>query len=532
MLPIPHMNPEFPALSQMVHLRLDAVVVAVLTVVACVFCRLYVKRRRPGEVFSLRVCAAALAFALGGGLLAEWATMLAGEFAASNLLPAIVALRTTLLGGAAAAIAVLLVNSTTVALIRAELRERTATERQLIAAKAAADEANRAKGEFLAVMSHEIRTPLNAVIGFANLLAESDLDEVQRGYVATVTTEGARLSSLINDILDLTKIEEGRLSLERLPFAPAETAHEVLRLLGAPALLKNIELRFEAQLAGPLLVAGDPLRFRQILLNLIDNAIKFTPQGSVTLFLHWTPPATGVTHGQLAVRVKDTGIGIPVEKQRNLFQMFMQADTSTTRRYGGTGLGLAICQRLVTLMGGEISVASIAGKGTEFSFTLSLAPVGLPEETFAAQSKPAAPNGPRPRILVVDDMETNRFLLQVFLARNGFDPTLAAGGEEAFHLATAERFDAILMDLHMPGIDGFTTTQRIRAAEPAERHTPIIALTASVAKGTREKCLAAGMDEYLAKPLDLVKFRALLAKFVAAPPPASGLPASARVVPA
>jgi signal transduction histidine kinase/ActR/RegA family two-component response regulator len=516
------MNPDFPALTQLLRYRLDALALVALTIVACLACRSYVHHKRPQDYFSLRVCGFAIAVALGGALLAEWVLFISGDLALGSSLPVIMALRTTMLAGAAVAIAVLLVNCTTVALVRAELRERTAIEQKLLAAKAAADEANRAKGEFLAVMSHEIRTPLNAVIGFANLLAESNLDDVQRGYVATITNEGARLSSLVNDILDLTKIEEGRLALERLPFAPAETAHEALRLLGSRALQKSIELRFEAQLAGPLLVAGDPLRFRQILLNLIDNAIKFTPQGTVTLFLQWTPPAAGAAHGRLAVRVRDTGIGIPAEKQKKLFQMFMQADSSTTRRYGGTGLGLAICQRLVTLMGGEISVTSIGGEGTEFSFSIAAAPVGILDESITTESKPALPAGLRPKILVVDDMETNRFLLQVFLSRNGFEPTLASSGEEAYQLASTERFDAILMDLHMPGIDGFTTTQRIRAAEPAGRHTPIIALTASVAKGTREKCLAAGMDDYLAKPLDLAKFRLLLANFVARTPMPSG----------
>ncbi len=513
------MNPEFPLLRQVLLYRLDAVLLASLTIVGCILCRWHVRRRRANEAFPFQTCAFALGLVVGGALLAEWSAPLAHDVATGNSLTALATLRATLLLATGALVAVLLVNTTVVVLLRAELRERTATERQLLTAKAAADEANRAKGEFLAVMSHEIRTPLNAVIGFANLLADSGLDEVQRGYVATITNEGARLSSLVNDVLDLTKIEEGRLALERLPFAPAETAHEVLRLLGARAAQKNIELRFEAQLAGPLLVAGDPLRFRQILLNLIDNAIKFTPQGTVTLFLRWSAPESNKGHGLLAVRVRDTGIGIPAEKQKTLFQMFMQADTSTTRRYGGTGLGLAICQRLVTLMGGKISVSSVAGEGTEFSFTLAAAPVGLPGETLAPESTSPPAEGPRPRILVVDDMETNRFLLEVFLRRSGFVPTLAATGEEAVRLAAAQPFDAILMDLHMPGLDGFTATQRIRAAEPAGRHTPIIALTASVAKGTRAKCLAAGMDDYLTKPLDLTKFRALLASYVALPAP-------------
>jgi CheY-like chemotaxis protein len=287
-----------------------------------------------------------------------------------------------------------------------------------------------------------------------------------------------------------------------------------LRLLGARAAEKNLDLRFEAQLTGSLLIAGDPLRFRQILVNLIDNAIKFTPRGSVTLFLKWETPEQAAAQGRLTLRVKDTGIGIPTEKRKNLFQMFMQADVSTTRRYGGTGLGLAICQRLVTLMGGEIVVESTPGEGTEFSFTFPATPVAVPGEIESGETRSPFAPGRKPRILVVDDMQTNRFLLEVFLSRNGFEPKLASGGEEAVRLATEIRFDAILMDLQMPGLDGYTATQRIRAAEPAGRRTPIIALTASVTKGTREQCLAAGMDEHLTKPLDLKRFNAVLCRII------------------
>ncbi|MSU50923.1 MAG: response regulator [Opitutus sp.] len=329
--------------------------------------------------------------------------------------------------------------------------------------------------------------------------------------LGTITTEGSRLGSLINDILDLSKIEEGRLVLERLPFAPVETAHEVLRLLSTRAMEKMVDLRFEAQIAEPLLVAGDPLRFRQVLVNLIDNAIKFTPQGSVTLFLTWNPSsASDPAPGRLAVRVRDTGIGIPEEKLRDLFKMFMQADSSTTRRYGGTGLGLAICQRLVNLMGGEISAHSAREKGSEFAFTLPFTPVAMPGQTVPEETEPVVVQGRTPRILVVDDMETNRFLLEVFLRRHGFAPELATGGEEAIRMAAQNDYDAILMDLQMPDLDGYAATKRIRAAEAPGRRTPIIALTASIAKGTREKCLAAGMDEHLTKPLDLRRFKVLL----------------------
>ena len=367
-------------------------------------------------------------------------------------------------------------------------------------------------------MSHEIRTPLNAVMGFANLLSESKLDDAQRGFVKTIADEGARLGALINDILDLSKIEKGRLVLERLPFAPAETAQEVLRLLNHRAAEKKIDLRFEAHLADPLLVAGDPLRFRQILVNLIDNAIKFTPRGSITLFMAWNPPESGTSSGKLDVRVCDTGIGIPPDKLQNIFQMFMQADTSTARRYGGTGLGLAICQRLVLLMGGEIVARSAQGEGSEFAFTLPLPPFSLPLDSSEPEGVAEIKRAQPPRILVVDDMATNRFLLEVFLRRHGFDPQLAAGGEEAVRLAMTHQYDAILMDLQMPDIDGYTATRRIRAGETSGRRTPIIALTASLGQVTREKCFDAGMDEHLTKPLDLRRFKSMLNTFINSTP--------------
>jgi hypothetical protein len=508
-----------PQLDTLLRYRLDVVCLAALALTTCGVCRWWVRRRHAEQEFSPATCCLVLVLATGGALLAEWVGT-AMDFPVEARHTSVLIARASALAGTAFLIAVLVTNSTLLALMRAEIRQHADTERALQSAKVAADEANRAKGDFLAVMSHEIRTPLNAVMGFANLLAETRLDEVQRGYLGTITGEGARLSALINDVLDLSKIEEGRLMLERLPFAPVETAHEVLRLLSARALEKKIELRFEAQIVNPLLIAGDPLRFRQILINLIDNAIKFTTRGSVTLFLTWQPPAAGAVAGSLGVRVIDTGIGVPAAKQKNLFTMFVQADASTTRRYGGTGLGLAICQRLVGLMGGAISLHSVPDEGSEFSFSLPAAAVALPDETPVELSSSAFVPARRPRILVVDDMETNRFLLEVFLQRHGFDPEIARGGGDAVRLALTKPYDAILMDLHMPDLDGFTATQRIRAAETRGRRTPIIALTAAISKGTREKCLAAGMDEHLTKPLDLKKFKTMLGNFVALTQPA------------
>jgi signal transduction histidine kinase/ActR/RegA family two-component response regulator len=516
------MPSAFELLSAIVRYRADAISMVVMAIAACGLCRRFLRRRGSAEDFSGKTCVIVIAIPVVAALLVEGMLPSLG-YPAPATWSVVLTTRALVMGTAALSAAVWLITAVRLALLRMKLRAHAEAGRQLQKATAAADEASRAKSDFLAVMSHEIRTPLNAVMGFANLLSDSRLDEAQRGFVNTITTEGARLGALINDILDLTKIEKGRLLLERLPFSPAETAQEVLRLLSPRATAKRIDLRFEAHVAGPIVVAGDPLRFRQILVNLIDNAIKFTPRGSITLFMGWNPPEANATQGRLAIRVCDTGIGIPTEKLPSIFQMFMQADTSTTRRYGGTGLGLAICHRLVLLMGGEISVRSRQGEGSEFSFTLPLPPFTFPAETAEAEPEVELKSPQPPRILVVDDMETNRFLLEIFLRRHGFEPQLAAGGEEAVRLAQENHYDAILMDLQMPDIDGYTATRRIRTGETAGRHTPIIALTASLALGTREKCLEAGMDEYLTKPLDLRRFKILLNTFLAPPVEAAQL---------
>jgi signal transduction histidine kinase/ActR/RegA family two-component response regulator len=510
MPPFPHL---YPLVAQW---RLDALALGVAAAGACLLGRRYLRQRGVLSCPSRSACLTLLAVVLAGALLAEWTAVPLGYPAQAGA-DRLVFARGLVLGAFALLAGALLVSTVRLALLRAEIRAQAEAERALQAAKAEADRASRAKSDFLAVASHEIRTPLNAVMGFANLLAGTRLDENQRSYVGTIATEGRRLTSLINDLLDLGKIEEGRLQLEKLPFSPVETATDVLRLLGSRAQEQKLDLRLSAEIAGPLLVAGDALRFRQILVNLVDNALKFTPAGSVTVGLSWEFADGGASRGRLAVAVRDTGIGIAPEKLPNLFQMFMQADSSTTRRYGGTGLGLAICQRLVRLMGGEISVNSTPGQGSEFAFSLPFPAAALPAET-AADTTAARP----PRILIVDDQETNRFLLDVFLRRNGFETVTAEGGATAIHLAASRSFDAILMDLQMPGIDGFTAATLIRQNEAGGRRIPIIALTAMTTPGTRERCFAAGMDDHLSKPLDLRRFKAILeAKLAgAAPAPA------------
>lgn len=504
------MPPAVEILQGLLQYRADALVVAALIGTAGLTCRRYARRRGAAHDVSRPVLLAAVGIALAGGLLAEW-TLWASGYPAPAALPAALVARAAILGLGGALAIVLIIVSTHLAVLRRELREHAESRQQLQQAKAAAEEASRAKSDFLVVMGHEIRTPLNAVMGFANLLSETRLDEAQRDYLATITNEGTRLGALINDLLDLTKIEEGRLVLERLPFAPVETTQEVLRLVRARAREKQLELRLENRVEGPLLVAGDPMRFRQVLLNLVDNAVKFTARGAVTISLQWTPAASrGASPGRLAVTVRDTGIGIPEEKLKHLFQKFTQADTSTSRRFGGTGLGLAICHRLVHAMGGDITVRSRRGQGAEFAFTLPLTPVTLPGSPLAGTTGKSATGAVEPRVLVVEETEANRQVIESSLRRHGFTPETVAGGEEMVRLATERGYNAIVLDLQTPDLDGYLAIQQIRASEPPGRRTPVIALTTSTARDTRERCLAAGMDEHLTKPLDPKKFDALL----------------------
>lgn len=506
------MPTPFEFLSLLAEARLDTFGFGLVLAVSYVVTRRFLRRRQAAQFLGRSTLPVMIATLVLGALTADATRIIIGypsvgsEFTflmARGFIWAIFTLVATVILGSA----------TRFALLRAELSDHTETERQLHEAKLAADEGHRSKSDFLAVMSHEIRTPLNAVMGFANLLGETHLDDSQRAYVTTIASEGARLKSLVNDLLDLTKLEKGRLALERLPIAPAETAHEVLRLFSARAAEKNLELRLEAQLAGPLVVSGDPIRLRQILVNLVDNAIKFTSSGTVSIAMSWEPPGTVHVTGLLRIRISDTGIGIAPGTLSGLFNMFTQGDSSTSRRFGGSGLGLAICQRLVRLMGGEITAQSRLGEGSTFELALPFTPVaGNVAPAPAANAEPVLSF--KPRILVVDDMETNRLLLEVFLRRSGFEPELAADGEQAVSLATTKQYDAILMDLQMPAVDGYAATRRIRENEHGAKRIPIIALTASIGLGTREKCLAAGMSDYLTKPLDLTRFKTVLSRLI------------------
>jgi signal transduction histidine kinase/ActR/RegA family two-component response regulator len=382
------------------------------------------------------------------------------------------------------------------------LRRRDEDQVALLAAKRVAETATQAKSEFLAAMSHEVRTPLNSIIGLTGLMAESQLDREQRDYVETVRASATTMLTLINDILDFSKIEAGRLELEAIPFQPAALCTEVIDLLGFRAREKNIALHLRKGAGSDAAFLGDPARLRQILLNLVGNAIKFTEAGEVELRCQSNLLAGG--QGELRFTVRDTGPGIPAAAQAGLFQAFAQADRSTSRRFGGTGLGLAISRQLVELMGGSIGLESNEGEGATFWVQLRLPRSSTQPSPLAARDHDA--NEPEQRVdarvLLVEDNPVNQKVAVLQLERLGCTVSLAANGLEAIDAYKRGEFDVILMDCQMPVMDGYEATRMLRTLEMPGRRTPIIALTAHAMKGDRDRCLAAGMDDYLTKPVD------------------------------
>ncbi len=417
------------------------------------------------------------------------------------------------------------VGTTMLCINRAEIRQRQIAEEELRRARDAADEANRAKSEFLAVMSHEIRTPLTAVIGFNNILAETPLTEIQRRYVNNIQSASQRLTSLLGDVLDFSKIEDRKVILENIPYQPLAVIHEVIDLLGIRASEKNLTIIQDNQVEPSLTLDGDPSRLRQVVTNLLSNALKFTDQGSVTVRTHWRPPRHQTRLGQLTVEVIDTGVGIASSQLANLFNMFVQVQPGNHRRYGGSGLGLAICKRLIELMGGSISVESTLGEGTRFAIQI---PATLHLSTDAAARVPgedstanASSDLPQKKALIVEDHPMNRELLKLILSRQGFDSEIAINGHEAISLASATRYDVIFMDIEMPELDGFAATRAIRAQEKPGQRALIFAVTAITLVGTREKCLNAGMDDYLTKPVYLPALKNVLVAHQLIPAPVS-----------
>ena len=389
-----------------------------------------------------------------------------------------------------------------------QVAECNRVNKELLFAIDKAEEASRLKGEFLANMSHEIRTPMNGILGFTQLCLSTGLTEDQRDYLDTVERSAESLMQLLNDILDVSKIEAGKVELDRAPFSMRDCVESSTRTMFAAAQQKGLALTWDVDPRIPDTLVGDESRIRQVLLNLLGNAIKFTDEGSVSVTVGMEPAPDSSLVAHFAVR--DTGPGIPADKRKIIFEPFRQADGSTTRRYGGTGLGLAISGGLVDIMGGRIWVESDLGRGSIFHFTAPFtlgAPVMPKRKPAPATSLECAPLA----VLVAEDNVVSQRLVTALLKERGHSVTLAGNGCEVLDLVEQRDFDLILMDIQMPEMDGLQATAEIRYREGHKgTHIPIVAMTAHAMAGDRERCLDAGMDGYIAKPIHPGELMALI----------------------
>ena len=407
-------------------------------------------------------------------------------------------------------------------------RAMLAEHDRLDEARRAAQAANRMKSEFLAHMSHEIRTPMNALLGAAELLAHTPLDERQRRHVGLFQSAGASLMEILDDLLDLSKIEAGLLVLDPHPYSLVELVADQLHLFEARAVQKGLRLRTETEPGLPPVVHGDPKRLAQVLRNLLGNAVKFTREGGVVLAVK-----AGSAPGRLRFEVRDSGMGIPVERQEQIFLPFEQADRGIARAHGGTGLGLAISRRLVALMGGTIGVDSRVHEGATFWFEIDLpASRDAPQAGWRdSQAEPAAPNVAPLRILLADDNPANVFLVQSFLEGDSHRIDVAGDGEAAIERYAQSAYDLVLMDVQMPVVDGYSATRRLRAIERerGRSRVPVIALSANAAAEDERRGIEAGCDGYVAKPFSRAQLRAAIAQHAGRParPAPAALPADA-----
>lgn len=390
-----------------------------------------------------------------------------------------------------------------------------AQNQELKEAKIAADAASMAKSQFLSHMSHEIRTPLNGVLGMADLMQQTPLNPKQREYLQAIIGSGRTLNGLLSDVLDLAKIEAGKIEIEHTDFTLGRLITDVgdaYRLLAAE---KGLKLSVKVDPALPRRISGDPTRLRQVLSNLVGNALKFTSKGSIALEVDRTYEGSGKdggeTHNGMCFSIRDTGIGMSPQTMSKLFSPFEQGESATTRKFGGTGLGLVICKHLIELMGGSVHMDSTEGQGTTISFTLPLTVASATVyENAPTAAPPAADSTFSINVLVAEDEPVNRQVIRGMLMHLGASVTIVEDGQQAVDAIHQHHFDIVFMDCQMPVLDGFSAAMQLRATESPERRLPIIALTANALAGDRQRCLEAGMDDYLTKPVNIARLSQIL----------------------